>query len=180
MNRLVAVIALLGDPHRGDPTVAGKELRQPTSRPGGCRSTRLLSCSRRGAWRSLVSALVWGTRGPEFKSRRPDSNRAVFGAQISILEHDVARLGVVFRNPKVADSAAKLVGRLRGVRLPLPARARRRFSLRSGRAQHLEGGRGQPRVRVVAVRDDDPSVRDERRSRRRSGRELSGEGTTRA
>jgi hypothetical protein len=28
---------------------------------------------RRGAWRSLVSALVWGTRGPEFKSRRPDS-----------------------------------------------------------------------------------------------------------
>ncbi len=28
---------------------------------------------RNGAWRSLVSALVWGTRGPEFKSRRPDS-----------------------------------------------------------------------------------------------------------
>jgi hypothetical protein len=26
----------------------------------------------RGAWRSLVSALVWGTRGPEFESRRPD------------------------------------------------------------------------------------------------------------
>src|SRR3954447_16241275 len=33
---------------------------------------RLLS-KRRGAWRSLVSALVWGTRGPEFESRRPDS-----------------------------------------------------------------------------------------------------------
>src|ERR671931_330342 len=31
---------------------------------------------RRGAWRSLVSALVWGTRGPEFKSRRPDSKAA--------------------------------------------------------------------------------------------------------
>ena len=31
-----------------------------------------LSCPRHGAWRSLVSALVWGTRGPEFKSRRPD------------------------------------------------------------------------------------------------------------
>jgi hypothetical protein len=28
-----------------------------------------------GAWRSLVSALVWGTRGPEFKSRRPDRGR---------------------------------------------------------------------------------------------------------
>ena len=29
-----------------------------------------------GAWRSLVSALVWGTRGPEFKSRRPDRRNA--------------------------------------------------------------------------------------------------------
>ena len=32
----------------------------------------LLRLSGRGAWRSLVSALVWGTRGPEFESRRPD------------------------------------------------------------------------------------------------------------
>jgi hypothetical protein len=30
-----------------------------------------------GAWRSLVSALVWGTRGPRFKSGRPDSNQPV-------------------------------------------------------------------------------------------------------
>jgi hypothetical protein len=36
----------------------------------------LLSWSRTGAWRSLVSALVWGTRGPEFKSRRPDRKPA--------------------------------------------------------------------------------------------------------
>lgn len=28
---------------------------------------------RHGLWRSLVSALVWGTRGPGFKSRQPDS-----------------------------------------------------------------------------------------------------------
>jgi hypothetical protein len=38
-------------------------------------------CPRRGAWRSLVSALVWGTRGPEFESRRPDekpANKRVF------------------------------------------------------------------------------------------------------
>ena len=28
------------------------------------------------AWRSLVSALVWGTRGPEFESRRPDAEKA--------------------------------------------------------------------------------------------------------
>ena len=25
-----------------------------------------------GVWRSLVSALVWGTRGPRFKSAHPD------------------------------------------------------------------------------------------------------------
>ena len=29
-----------------------------------------------GAWRSLVSALVWGTRGPEFESRRPDVEKS--------------------------------------------------------------------------------------------------------
>jgi hypothetical protein len=29
-----------------------------------------------GAWRSLVSALVWGTRGPRFKSGRPDQRKA--------------------------------------------------------------------------------------------------------
>src|SRR5262245_17535351 len=33
-----------------------------------------------GAWRSLVSALVWGTRGPEFKSRRPDQKSPAPGA----------------------------------------------------------------------------------------------------
>jgi hypothetical protein len=33
---------------------------------------KTLRCRSRGAWRSLVSALVWGTRGPEFESRRPD------------------------------------------------------------------------------------------------------------
>jgi hypothetical protein len=26
-----------------------------------------------GLWRSLVSALDWGSRGPGFKSRQPDS-----------------------------------------------------------------------------------------------------------
>lgn len=25
-----------------------------------------------GLWRSLVSALVWGTKGPGFESRQPD------------------------------------------------------------------------------------------------------------
>jgi hypothetical protein len=39
------------------------------------REPKLLS-NPHGAWRSLVSALVWGTRGPEFKSRRPDEKPA--------------------------------------------------------------------------------------------------------
>jgi hypothetical protein len=51
-----------------------------------------------GAWRSLVSALVWGTRGPEFKSRRPDQktpcSEGVFRrgsvADLSDKPHDVA------------------------------------------------------------------------------------------
>ena len=28
-----------------------------------------------GLWRSLVSALVWGTKGPGFESRQPDEER---------------------------------------------------------------------------------------------------------
>src|SRR5436309_15161583 len=39
---------------------------------------KLLSKSH-GAWRSLVSALVWGTRGPEFESRRPDQENPAQG-----------------------------------------------------------------------------------------------------
>ena len=34
---------------------------------------------RYGAWRSLVSAPVWGTGGPEFESRRPDESPAKAG-----------------------------------------------------------------------------------------------------
>ena len=33
-----------------------------------------VSWPRYGLWRSLVSALVWGTRGRRFKSSQPDSN----------------------------------------------------------------------------------------------------------
>ena len=38
--------------------------------------------ARDGAWRSLVSALVWGTRGPRFKSGRPDSKTAVSASSL--------------------------------------------------------------------------------------------------
>ena len=44
---------------------------EPSSPVSGCS----LGWPGRGAWRSLVSALVWGTRGPEFESRRPDQER---------------------------------------------------------------------------------------------------------
>ena len=47
---------------------AKASLAMPPERP----SRGELKCDPDGAWRSLVSALVWGTRGPEFKSRRPD------------------------------------------------------------------------------------------------------------
>jgi hypothetical protein len=51
----------------------------------------LLSCPRHGAWRSLVSALVWGTRGPRFKSGRPDSNRLTGVAHKWPKRHDRER-----------------------------------------------------------------------------------------
>src|SRR6266480_3542126 len=37
-----------------------------------------------GAWRSLVSAPVWGTGGPEFKSRRPDQRKSLETAAFSV------------------------------------------------------------------------------------------------
>src|SRR5579871_5168567 len=38
-----------------------------------------LRFARRGAWRSLVSALVWGTKGRRFESGRPDCIAAIAG-----------------------------------------------------------------------------------------------------
>ncbi len=48
----------------------------------------LLRLPRRGAWRSLVSALVWGTRGPEFKSRRPDRGKPRSGGVFPVVATD--------------------------------------------------------------------------------------------
>src|SRR6266536_160501 len=57
-----------GDPHRVSEKVEIDHGRR--SRPGQPglfyrEPASLLRFERRGAWRSLVSALVWGTRGPE-------------------------------------------------------------------------------------------------------------------
>ena len=38
-----------------------------------------ISWRRCGLWRSLVSALVWGTRGRRFKSSQPDENEPGHG-----------------------------------------------------------------------------------------------------
>ena len=38
------------------------------------RAAAEVSWPRYGLWRSLVSALVWGTRGRRFKSSQPDTN----------------------------------------------------------------------------------------------------------
>src|SRR6266542_4700507 len=72
----------------------------PGSMPGPS-----ITLSANGAWRSLVSALVWGTRGPEFKSRRPDQG-------------SLARAGlsspVAFRTTSLPEEAVNLGIRLRG------------------------------------------------------------------
>jgi hypothetical protein len=61
---------------------------------------RSLGFMPRGAWRSLVSALVWGTRGPEFESRRPD-RKGPFCGPFPLLEDSelamVIRFHVLFR-----------------------------------------------------------------------------------
>ena len=48
-----------------------------------------------GAWRSPVSALVWGTRGREFKSRRPDQklpkNQSLITTPEKLYAHSVAK-----------------------------------------------------------------------------------------
>ena len=42
-----------------------------------------------GLWRSLVSALDWGSRGREFKSLQPDQVRGVFAVRFNCFGHSV-------------------------------------------------------------------------------------------
>ena len=44
-----------------------------------------------GLWRSLVSASVWGTEGPEFKSRQPDQQEPKVGAGLLGLDQTSIR-----------------------------------------------------------------------------------------
>ena len=52
--------------------------RPRSGEPSGYAPVRSASTTR-GLWRSLVSALDWGSRGPGFKSRQPDSKGQVRG-----------------------------------------------------------------------------------------------------
>ena len=66
-----------GTPQRG--TAPKEAVSTPPGALGSRRSrpgAAALGWGSRGAWRSLVSALVWGTRGPRFKSGRPDERKA--------------------------------------------------------------------------------------------------------
>jgi hypothetical protein len=54
---------------------ARRALRRALAASGCAPSSPATVRAGRGAWRSLVSALVWGTRGPEFESRRPDRRK---------------------------------------------------------------------------------------------------------
>ncbi len=60
------------------------------------RTARLAAPLTYGLWRSLVSALVWGTRGPEFKSRQPDHSELVLlrrGVRSAACRPDTALAG---------------------------------------------------------------------------------------
>src|SRR5204862_4479035 len=61
------------------PTIENaRSLRMPAIRATAVERSRVSYGSPRpGAWRSLVSALVWGTKGRGFESHRPDSHRAL-------------------------------------------------------------------------------------------------------
>ena len=52
-------------------------------------------------WRSLVSALVWGTRGPRFKSGHPDREKALLRGPFPVITGEI-RLSRRF-NPLEAD-----------------------------------------------------------------------------
>ena len=74
--------------------------------------------SRHGAWRSLVSALVWGTRGPEFESRRPDQVfmrdcglQAAFSFGVPIRDEAVLELARLVDDPALADRLETAYGR---------------------------------------------------------------------
>ena len=57
--------------HGGQATTLIRGGLEPSSRPGSC-AMICPSVKGNGTWPSLVKALVWGTREPGFKSRRPD------------------------------------------------------------------------------------------------------------
>ena len=56
-----------------------------------------------GPWRSLASALAWGARGPEFKSRRPDQSNLHQTLPIFLVTFTCSRTIPQFKDGKIAD-----------------------------------------------------------------------------
>ncbi len=60
----------------GDPIPKGDVDKRPCTRGAGESGVLSPGQTAYGLWRSLVSALDWGSRGPGFKSRQPDHKDA--------------------------------------------------------------------------------------------------------
>src|SRR6266540_5095643 len=148
-----------------------------TARSMPIRTAALDIVSVNGAWRSLVSALVWGTRGPEFKSRRPDwgtRRKRRWGRGVEI---------PVTPRPARLARLPRLVRRLD--RLPqICTRPRLRIYRSADRDRRGGSVRSQDRVLRPRAR---PHTREERSSRGQKHRrdtlgariELTGEGVHR-
>src|SRR5215203_1535453 len=77
-----------------------------------CNRPTLVSM-RRGAWRSLVSAPVWGTGGPEFESRRPDLQKAPLVRGFRVQRGSVERFGWCLISAQTSRRSAR--GRTRSI-----------------------------------------------------------------
>jgi hypothetical protein len=108
-RRLIALPFRSGRACSGTDPICDHGARAPYAATRAVAEPPKLLSKPHGAWRSLVSALVWGTRGPEFESRRPDQRKArlrrgfsVFGERCQIGRGDkIARCGYTCASPGV-------------------------------------------------------------------------------
>src|SRR5215208_2489234 len=128
---------------------------------------------RRGAWRSLVSAPVWGTGGPEFESRRPDLQKAALLRGFVFSGGSVERFGWCLISVQTSRRSAR--GRTRSIldagtaasdAVPRELRSHRDRNRKLGRPDSPAGsviyrGGDEPNLLVVdRLPGDDPEVFD--------------------
>ena len=96
---------------------AGAEPEDPDEQPRGTGGATHYTDRAHGLWRSLVSALDWGSRGREFKSPQPDSEGAGQGPAVG------ARLDCqLLRGARLVPKGAESERRRK------PGRVRERFA----------------------------------------------------